>query len=78
MPRDSTVPDHVVEELSGRGIAIIAVLKTGGGHWAVKFRSADGQGICKWTWPSRHTTDWRAMRNNKSGLKQYLRRIGYG
>lgn len=78
MPRESTVPSHVVEELGSRGIAVLRILKTGGGHWAVQFRTPDGHGICKWSWPRAGACDWRAMRNNRSGLKHYLRRIGYG
>lgn len=71
------LPDYIKSELDARGIKPIRVFQNGGNHYCVEFASPDGKGTMKFHWPHEGRSDPRAMKNNRSQLRHFLRRI-YG
>lgn len=72
MSAKKELPPYIVEELGKYGLAILETGKNGVGHPYVAFRDPRG-GIRKWCWPRIGHCDPRAMKNNRSQLRNYLR-----
>lgn len=69
------LPTYVQELLEQYGCSVVSfTLLNGMGHPYIQFRCPDGS-VRKWSWPHAGRSDPRALRNNCSQLKHYLRRL---